>query len=57
MSERVAWPYLHPGGHNMASPIPTQAISKRSRRAWYSYDIGSSAYAAVVLLAIYAAHF
>jgi UMF1 family MFS transporter len=28
-----------------------------SRWAWYSYDIGSSAYAAVVLLAIYAAYF
>ncbi|MGD2146013.1 MAG: MFS transporter [Anaerolineae bacterium] len=29
----------------------------RSRLAWYSYDIGNSAYAAVVLLAIYAAYF
>jgi UMF1 family MFS transporter len=31
--------------------------STRSRLAWYSYDIGNSAYAAVVLLAIYAAYF
>ncbi len=29
----------------------------RSRLAWYAYDIGNSAYAAVVLLAIYAAYF
>ena len=29
----------------------------RSRLAWYSYDIGNSAYAAVVLLAVYAAYF
>ncbi|MGD2105247.1 MAG: MFS transporter [Anaerolineae bacterium] len=31
--------------------------STRSRLAWYSYDIGNSAYAAVVLLAVYAAYF
>ncbi len=31
--------------------------SIRSRLAWYAYDIGNSAYAAVVLLAIYAAYF
>jgi UMF1 family MFS transporter len=31
--------------------------STRSRLAWYAYDIGNSAYAAVVLLAIYAAYF
>lgn len=29
----------------------------RSRLAWYAFDIGNSAYAAVVLLAIYAAYF
>jgi UMF1 family MFS transporter len=33
------------------------SLAQRSRWAWYSYDIGSSAYAAVVLLAIYAAYF
>jgi UMF1 family MFS transporter len=31
--------------------------TRRERWAWYSYDIGNSAYAAVVLLAIYAAYF
>jgi UMF1 family MFS transporter len=32
-------------------------VSNRQRWAWYSYDVGNSAYAAVVLLAIYAAYF
>jgi len=32
-------------------------LSRRNRWAWYSYDVGNSAYAAVVLLAIYAAYF
>ena len=36
-------------------PIHRPAV--RSRWAWYSYDVGNSAYAAVVLLAIYAAYF
>jgi len=31
--------------------------AKRARRAWYLYDAGNSAYAAVVLLAIYATYF
>jgi len=31
--------------------------TKKERWAWYSYDIGNSAYAAVVILAIYAAYF
>jgi UMF1 family MFS transporter len=31
--------------------------TRRERWAWYSYDIGNSAYAAVVILAIYAAYF
>ena len=30
---------------------------KRDRRAWYLYDFGNSAYAAVVLLAVYATYF
>lgn len=30
---------------------------KRERRAWYLYDFGNSAYAAVVLLAVYSAYF
>jgi MFS transporter, UMF1 family len=35
----------------------TQKATRRERWAWYSYDIGNSAYAAVVILAIYAAYF
>ncbi|MBN2469568.1 MAG: MFS transporter [Anaerolineae bacterium] len=31
--------------------------SKRERWAWYLYDFGNSAYAAVILLAVYAAYF
>ncbi|OQA23273.1 MAG: Vacuole effluxer Atg22 like protein [Chloroflexi bacterium ADurb.Bin360] len=31
--------------------------TSRERRAWYLYDFGNSAYAAVVLLAVYAAYF
>ena len=31
--------------------------SRRERWAWYLYDFGNSAYAAVVLLAIYSAYF
>lgn len=37
---------------------PPQAIStKRERLAWYLYDFGNSAYASVVLLAVYSAYF
>jgi UMF1 family MFS transporter len=36
---------------------PIHRPTVRSRWAWYSYDVGNSAYAAVVLLAIYAAYF
>ncbi|MCA9946005.1 MAG: MFS transporter [Anaerolineales bacterium] len=40
-------------------PIPTQATpaTRRERWAWYLYDFGNSAYAAVVLLAVYSAYF
>jgi len=31
--------------------------TRRERRAWYLYDFGNSAYAAVVLLAVYSAYF
>jgi UMF1 family MFS transporter len=31
--------------------------SRRARWAWYLYDFGNSAYAAVVLLAVYSAYF
>jgi UMF1 family MFS transporter len=33
------------------------AATRRERWAWYLYDFGNSAYAAVVLLAVYAAYF
>lgn len=39
---------------NTLSPAKT---TKKERWAWYAYDIGNSAYAAVVILAIYAAYF
>ncbi len=32
-------------------------VAQRERRAWYLYDFGNSAYASVVLLAVYAAYF
>ncbi len=35
----------------------TSRASKRERWAWYLYDFGNSAYAAVILLAVYAAYF
>ncbi len=35
----------------------SEANVKRSRRSWYFYDFGNSAYASVVLLAVYSAFF
>lgn len=32
-------------------------IERRARRSWYFYDFGNSAYASVVLLAVYSAYF
>jgi MFS transporter, UMF1 family len=32
-------------------------VTRRERWAWYLYDVGNSAYAAVVLLAVYSAYF
>lgn len=32
-------------------------VTNRERRAWYFYDFGNSAYAAVILLAVYSAYF
>src|SRR3990172_8402607 len=32
-------------------------VARRERWAWYFYDFGNSAYAAVVLLAVYSAYF
>ncbi len=39
-----------------ATAIPAQS-TRKERIAWYLYDFGNSAYAAVVLLAIYSAYF
>lgn len=41
-----------------ATAQPTwPAVTNRERWAWYLYDFGNSAYAAVVLLAVYSAYF
>ncbi|HDD55882.1 MAG TPA: MFS transporter [Chloroflexi bacterium] len=37
--------------------LANQSSSSRRRWLWYLYDVGNSAYAAVVILAIYAAYF
>jgi len=37
--------------------MTNERTDKRTRRAWYLYDAGNSAYAAVVLLAVYATYF
>lgn len=41
----------------MSAIASTHKAERRERWAWYLYDFGNSAYAAVVLLAIYAAYF
>lgn len=41
----------------METPTRRASNPLRQRWAWYSYDIGNSAYAAIVLLAIYATYF
>jgi len=38
-------------------PKETNGSKRRQRRAWYLYDFGNSAYAAVVLLAVYSKYF
>ncbi|MEM7027954.1 MAG: MFS transporter [Chloroflexota bacterium] len=40
-----------------SQPKSNTAVTSRERWAWYWYDFGNSAYAAVVLLAIYSAYF
>ncbi len=35
----------------------TESATRRERWAWYLYDFGNSAYAAIVLLAVYSAYF
>jgi len=39
------------------TPSTATPSMKKQRRAWYLYDFGNSAYAAVVLLAVYSAYF
>jgi len=41
----------------MSSPTSVGHSTRRERWAWYLYDFGNSAYAAVVLLAVYSAYF
>jgi UMF1 family MFS transporter len=41
----------------MASEIPGPVSTRRERWSWYLYDFGNSAYASVVLLAVYSAYF
>jgi MFS transporter, UMF1 family len=38
-------------------PVVRTAATRRERWSWYLYDFGNSAYAAVVLLAVYSAYF
>jgi UMF1 family MFS transporter len=41
----------------MAAETPGRVSTRRERWSWYLYDFGNSAYAAVVLLAVYSAYF
>jgi MFS transporter, UMF1 family len=41
----------------VAAITAVPAVTRRERWAWYLYDFGNSAYAAVVLLAVYSAYF
>ena len=41
----------------MTSVTPNPISTKKERIAWYLYDFGNSAYASVVLLAVYSAYF
>ncbi len=41
----------------MAELAADPRLNKKARRAWYLYDFGNSAYAAVVLLAVYSVYF
>lgn len=41
----------------MTPSAPVVKKDKRARRSWYFYDFGNSAYAAVVLLAVFSAYF
>jgi UMF1 family MFS transporter len=45
------------GGSHVPRAIPGANAARRARWAWYLYDFGNSAYASVVLLAVYSAYF
>ena len=38
-------------------PIKETAVEKRSRWSWYFYDFGNSAYASIILLAVFSTYF
>jgi len=42
---------------NLTETATGSAVSRKSRWSWYAYDFGNSAYASVVLLAVYSAFF
>lgn len=42
---------------NPAQLLDQSKSARKARRAWYTYDFGNSAYAAVVLLAVFSAYF
>jgi len=42
---------------NMTTDVMDKETKKRNQWAWYMYDFGNSAYAAVILLAVYSAYF
>lgn len=50
-------PLINQGGQSMQATTPKPTSTQRERWAWYLYDFGNSAYAAVVLLAVYSAYF
>jgi UMF1 family MFS transporter len=47
----------HSSENYMINTIPVKLKDRRARRSWYFYDFGNSAYAAVVLLAVFSAYF
>ncbi|MEM5775630.1 MAG: hypothetical protein AAGU05_11575, partial [Anaerolineaceae bacterium] len=40
-----------------STTLPAARLKRREQWAWYLYDFGNSAFAAVVLLAVYATYF
>ena len=41
----------------MPKTLTSAKVTRRERLAWYLYDFGNSAYAAIVLLAVFSAYF